>query len=87
MECEAHSLIEEATDVAGVRARTADGEVEFRTKLVVAADGRQSVLRQQSGLEIVELGAPMDALWFRLSRRTRRHRPEPGAVRGRRRYS
>ena len=35
---------------------------------MVAADGRDSTLRQQSGLEFEELGAPMDALWFRMSR-------------------
>ncbi|MDP9137251.1 MAG: FAD-dependent oxidoreductase [Pseudomonadota bacterium] len=68
MEAEAHSLIEEGSEVAGVRARTSEGPIEFRTKLVVAADGRDSVLRRQSGLELEDLGAPMDALWFRLSR-------------------
>jgi 2-polyprenyl-6-methoxyphenol hydroxylase-like FAD-dependent oxidoreductase len=35
---------------------------------VIAADGRHSVLRDQAGLRAVELGAPMDVLWFRLSR-------------------
>jgi 2-polyprenyl-6-methoxyphenol hydroxylase-like FAD-dependent oxidoreductase len=69
MECEAQSLIEEGGEVVGVGARTPEGPVEFRTKLVVAADGRDSLLRRQSRLEIEELGAPMDALWFRMSRR------------------
>ena len=68
MDAEAHSLIEEGAEVVGVSVRTTEGPVEFRTKLVVAADGRDSTLRRQSGLEIEELGAPMDALWFRLSR-------------------
>jgi 2-polyprenyl-6-methoxyphenol hydroxylase-like FAD-dependent oxidoreductase len=70
MECEAHSLIENAGEIIGLRARSAEGSIEFRTKLVVAADGRDSLLRRQSGLELEELGAPMDALWFRLSRRS-----------------
>ncbi|GMT96088.1 FAD-dependent oxidoreductase [Corallococcus caeni] len=57
----------------GVRARTPEGPLEVRASLVVAADGRTSTLRQQSGLEVKVLGAPMDVLWFRVSRR-----PEDG---------
>jgi 2-polyprenyl-6-methoxyphenol hydroxylase-like FAD-dependent oxidoreductase len=37
--------------------------------LVVAADGRNSVVREQSGLAVEDLGAPMDVLWMRLSKR------------------
>jgi 2-polyprenyl-6-methoxyphenol hydroxylase-like FAD-dependent oxidoreductase len=40
-----------------------------RADLMVAADGRGSVLRAAAGLPVKELGAPMDVLWFRLSRR------------------
>jgi 2-polyprenyl-6-methoxyphenol hydroxylase-like FAD-dependent oxidoreductase len=36
---------------------------------VVGADGRHSTVREQAGLEIIDLGAPIDALWFRVSRR------------------
>jgi 2-polyprenyl-6-methoxyphenol hydroxylase-like FAD-dependent oxidoreductase len=43
--------------------------LEVRAGLVVAADGRHSVVRDKAGLRIDELGAPMDVLWFRLSRR------------------
>ncbi len=35
---------------------------------MVAADGRSSVLRERAGLHVEDLGAPMDVLWFRLSR-------------------
>ncbi len=31
--------------------------------------GRSSVVREKAGLRVQELGAPMDVLWFRLSRR------------------
>ncbi|RKH93121.1 FAD-dependent oxidoreductase [Corallococcus sp. AB038B] len=55
--------------VVGVHARTPEGPLEVRASLVVAADGRKSTLRQQSGLEVQNLGAPMDVLWFRVSRR------------------
>ncbi len=69
MRAEVTGLIEEAGRVAGVRATTPDGPLEVRADLVVAADGRHSVVRQQAGLTVDELGAPMDVLWFRLSRR------------------
>jgi 2-polyprenyl-6-methoxyphenol hydroxylase-like FAD-dependent oxidoreductase len=69
MRAEATDLIEESGRVVGVRASTAAGPLTVRADLVVAADGRNSVIRQQAGLPIEELGAPMDVLWFRLSRR------------------
>jgi 2-polyprenyl-6-methoxyphenol hydroxylase-like FAD-dependent oxidoreductase len=71
---EATGLIEE-TDMAcgqqrvvGVRATAPEGEMEIRADLVVGADGRHSVVRERAGFHIQELGAPMDVLWFRVSR-------------------
>jgi len=66
MSTEATGLIEEGDAVVGVQATTPDGPVEIRAGLVVAADGRKSVLRERAGLVVEDLGAPMDALWFRL---------------------
>lgn len=67
MNTEATGLVTEAGNVVGVRTRTAEGEAgEVRADLVIAADGRASVLREDAGLGIVDIGAPMDALWFRL---------------------
>ncbi|MCW0234403.1 MAG: FAD-dependent oxidoreductase [Ferrovibrio sp.] len=55
--------------VSGVAYRTADGSKgELTADLVVACDGRDSTLRHQSGLPVVDLGAPLDVLWFRLPR-------------------
>lgn len=62
-------LIEEEGSVVGLRANTTDGPVEVRADLVVGADGRHSIVRAKAGLSIEEFGAPMDVLWFRLSRR------------------
>jgi 2-polyprenyl-6-methoxyphenol hydroxylase-like FAD-dependent oxidoreductase len=62
-------LIEEAGSVVGLRANTPDGPLEVRADLVVGADGRHSIVRAKAGLSIEEFGAPMDVLWFRLSRR------------------
>jgi 2-polyprenyl-6-methoxyphenol hydroxylase-like FAD-dependent oxidoreductase len=61
-------LIEESGSVVGLRANTPDGPLEVRASLVVGADGRHSVVRAKAGLSIEEFGAPMDVLWFRLSR-------------------
>ncbi|MBN8467001.1 FAD-dependent oxidoreductase [Corallococcus exiguus] len=66
---EVTDLVRDQGQVAGIRARTPEGPLEVRASLVVAADGRNSTLRQQSGLEVQNLGAPMDVLWFRVSRR------------------
>ena len=48
--------------------RTPDSRVTVTAPLVVAADGRVSTLRAAAGLKPTEFGAPMDVLWFRLSR-------------------
>ena len=69
MQAEAHGLIEENGRVAGVRA-TVDGAArEIRADLTVGADGRHSAVREQAGLAVHTLGAPMDVLWFHLSRK------------------
>jgi 2-polyprenyl-6-methoxyphenol hydroxylase-like FAD-dependent oxidoreductase len=69
MSMEAIDLIEEGGRVVGVRAKAeGGGEFDVRGDLVVAADGRHSVLRRRAGLAVRDLGAPMDVLWFRLSR-------------------
>lgn len=49
--------------VAGIRLKNG---TEIRAKLVIAADGRRSVLRAKAGLPLEEIGAPMDVFWFRV---------------------
>lgn len=68
MKAEATELIREQGRVAGVRVRTEQGVTEIRADLTVAADGRHSRLREQAGLELRDLGAPIDVLWFRVKR-------------------
>ncbi|MFJ8469290.1 FAD-dependent oxidoreductase [Streptomyces swartbergensis] len=65
---EVTGLLKNGATVTGVRYRDAEGEHELTAKLVVAADGRNSVVRAAAGLRSVASRAPMDALWFRLSR-------------------
>ncbi len=67
---QALGVIEEGSAVVGVKVQTADAGYALRADLVVAADGRHTTLRASAGLESVDLGAPIDALWFRLPRAT-----------------
>ncbi|HEY1794014.1 MAG TPA: FAD-dependent oxidoreductase [Opitutaceae bacterium] len=69
METEVTGLIEEGGRVTGLRARGPGGRVEARADLVVGADGRGSIVRRKAGLSVENLGAPMDVLWMRLSKR------------------
>jgi 2-polyprenyl-6-methoxyphenol hydroxylase-like FAD-dependent oxidoreductase len=68
MRAEAEGLIEEGGVVVGVRARGPDGALAIRADLTIAADGRHSALRAAAGLKVMDLGAPMDVLWFRTPR-------------------
>jgi 2-polyprenyl-6-methoxyphenol hydroxylase-like FAD-dependent oxidoreductase len=68
MECEVTDLVERDGRIAGVRATGADGDIEVRADLTIAADGRGSILRDRSGLAVRDFGAPMDVMWFRLEK-------------------
>ena len=69
MRAEATDLIEDGGRIVGVCAKTPEGEIEIRADLVVGTDGRHSTTRERAGFHVDDLGAPMDVLWFRLSRR------------------
>jgi 2-polyprenyl-6-methoxyphenol hydroxylase-like FAD-dependent oxidoreductase len=69
METEATDLVIEGDRVVGLRAQSVDGPIEIRADLVVGADGRHSVMRERAGFAVESLGAPMDVLWLRLSRK------------------
>lgn len=70
MQSEVTGLLQENGRIAGVRARTPQGSLEVCADLTVGADGRHSTVRQQAALEVLDLGAPIDVLWMRLSRRS-----------------
>jgi 2-polyprenyl-6-methoxyphenol hydroxylase-like FAD-dependent oxidoreductase len=55
--------------VVGVQAEGPEGPLTVRADLVVGTDGRHSTLRDAAGLRPKDFGAPMDVLWFRLSRK------------------
>ncbi|HKF51266.1 MAG TPA: FAD-dependent oxidoreductase [Candidatus Acidoferrales bacterium] len=69
MQAEATDLIRNGERIVGVQAKTPEGTVEIRAELTVGADGRHSTVRERAGLEVLDIGAPMDALWMRLSRK------------------
>ena len=75
MQAEVTDLVEDGDNVVGVRAKVPEGTLDVQADLVVGADGRHSAVRDLAGLEVEDLGAPMDALWLRLSKR-----PEDGSV-------
>ena len=79
MQSEAVDLIEDSGRIAGVRAKTTDGLTEIRAGLTVGADGRRSMVRERARLEVMDLGAPMDVLWMKVSRRP----ADPGQTLGR----
>lgn len=66
MQANVTGLLEEADRVVGVRGKTPDGDFEVQADLVIAADGRHSVLRDAAALKVKHLGAPMDVLWMKL---------------------
>lgn len=79
MQSEAVDLIENNGRIIGARANTTDGPIDIRAGLTVGADGRRSIVRERGRLEVVDLGAPMDVLWMRVSRRP----GDPGQTLGR----
>ena len=79
MQTEAIDLIADNGRIAGVRAKTGDGRIDIRAGLTVGADGRRSTARERAGLEVIDLGAPMDILWMRVSRNA----TDPGQTLGR----
>ncbi|MBV8977644.1 MAG: FAD-dependent oxidoreductase [Alphaproteobacteria bacterium] len=66
MQAEVTDLLARRGRIAGLLARTPDGLLEVRAKLVLGADGRTSTVRAKASLPVREFGAPFDVLWLRL---------------------
>ena len=65
MNAEVTGLIEQDGRICGLRT----SKEEIKANLVIGADGRRSTVRAHAGLEVENRGAPIDVLWFRLSRK------------------
>lgn len=72
METKAAALVEAGGRICGVE--LADGGRLAARKLVIMADGRDSLVRQGGVLPVEDLGAPIDVFWFAV------HKPEAGSV-------
>ena len=70
MEHEATELIRRDGRIAGVEAQTPSGAEQITADLVIGCDGRHSIVRQAAGMEVIDLGVPIDVLWFRISRKS-----------------
>jgi 2-polyprenyl-6-methoxyphenol hydroxylase-like FAD-dependent oxidoreductase len=68
MNTEATDLLWSGDTAVGVKTNTPDGPLEIRATLTIACDGRHSIVRQRANLELEEIGAPMDVLWFRVGK-------------------
>jgi 2-polyprenyl-6-methoxyphenol hydroxylase-like FAD-dependent oxidoreductase len=62
---EAVELMKDSESVIGVVAQTEQGPLHIVADLTVACDGRHSLMREQAGMVVEDIGAPMDVLWFR----------------------
>jgi 2-polyprenyl-6-methoxyphenol hydroxylase-like FAD-dependent oxidoreductase len=67
-ETEVTDLLIENGKVAAVRAKSRNSALEVRADLTIGADGRRSIVREKAGLEVLDLGAPIDVLWMRVTR-------------------
>jgi len=69
MQAEATDLIEKDGVIGGLYVKTTSGTIQVLADLTVGSDGRHSIVRERAGLKVENLGAPMDVLWMRISRR------------------
>jgi 2-polyprenyl-6-methoxyphenol hydroxylase-like FAD-dependent oxidoreductase len=79
MQAEVVGIVERDGRVTGLQLATSSGRRTVEAALVIAADGRQSIVRQAANLKVQTIGAPIDVLWFRLTRRP----TDPGETMGR----
>jgi 2-polyprenyl-6-methoxyphenol hydroxylase-like FAD-dependent oxidoreductase len=79
MNAEVTDVLIENERVVGVKARTKDGDLVIKAQLTIGADGRGSIVRDRAGFEVEDIGAPMDVLWFKISR----NESDPGYTFGR----
>lgn len=64
------SLRENESQITGVLADVNGETQHFDAELVVGCDGRNSIVREQAGMEIRRFGAPRDVLWLKINKRT-----------------
>lgn len=68
MGAEVTGLIEDNNVVKGVLVQTKQGTQQVFADLVIAADGRSSIVRELSKMTVIDYRSPIDVLWFRLDK-------------------
>ena len=68
MDTAATGILRDGDRVRGVTATAKSGPLEIEALLTVAADGRDSAIRDAAGLVPKDYGVAVDLLWFRLPR-------------------
>ncbi|WP_042002371.1 FAD-dependent oxidoreductase [Streptomyces sp. AcH 505] len=61
---EAMDLLRNGDTVVGVVANTEQGPLAIKADLTIGCDGRHSTIRARADLEVEDVGAPIDVLWF-----------------------
>jgi len=69
-EAKGFELIKTGNRFTGLKAQTPTGEIQIDANLIVGTDGRSSDIRRLAGLKVVDTGAPIDVLWFRIPKLT-----------------
>ncbi len=64
MNADVSAMLYAGERIVGVELR--DGRQIIARKLVVAADGRDSIVRRDGWLAVTEIGAPIDVFWFKV---------------------
>ena len=80
MGAKAERVIEDNGAVVGVEVQSGDKHWTIGSDLVVAADGRHTTIRESAGLQSNDVGAPIDVLWFRLTRDAQKHPDRTGGI-------
>jgi 2-polyprenyl-6-methoxyphenol hydroxylase-like FAD-dependent oxidoreductase len=68
MQARVIDLLEDNKTVCGLLVDTPEGKVSIHSRLVVGADGRNSAVREQAGLDVEDFGSPSEVVWMRLSK-------------------
>jgi 2-polyprenyl-6-methoxyphenol hydroxylase-like FAD-dependent oxidoreductase len=68
METSVAGLIQDDGGVKGMEVERGEQRQLIYAALVVGADGRNSLVREFAGLEVMNFGTPSEVLWFKLSR-------------------
>ena len=79
MNTAATDIVKQGGRVIGINAATKDGPLQVFADIVIATDGRHSLLREKAALKVIKTGAPIDVLWLRVSRQER----DPAQILGR----